>query len=280
MSSANRFETKVLQLIRDLGFVEYFGKEALYQYGDKKHVYEWLQSINNVANGIKTRQIGLSAKEKEDLLRQLAAYMEVAEKMGQIAIQKKNVRVEETELTAESTEIGRVLEALRYSVSNEISREISDSFRNNRNFLIMIFVFTLLLAVGIGFFIYQTISIPILRLKDAAEEIGKGNLDKRVDIKSKDEIGVLASSFNQMVGNLQEATVSRDRSYEQAEKRSRELSVLYSVSAVVHQSLDLAVVLRSVMRKVLEIFDFDAGRIYMLDEDRIELHLLAHEGFP
>ncbi len=62
------FRTKDPKLIRDFGSLQYFGKEALYQYEDKKHVHEWLQSINNVANGIKTWQIGLSAKEKEDLL--------------------------------------------------------------------------------------------------------------------------------------------------------------------------------------------------------------------
>ncbi|MEE9144013.1 MAG: GAF domain-containing protein, partial [Candidatus Binatia bacterium] len=62
--------------------------------------------------------------------------------------------------------------------------------------------------------------------------------------------------------------------------RAKELSALYSVATVVNQSLDLDFLLRSVMYKVLEIFHFDAARIYLLDADRKELRLLAHQGFP
>ncbi|MFQ5903985.1 MAG: GAF domain-containing protein, partial [Candidatus Binatia bacterium] len=44
--------------------------------------------------------------------------------------------------------------------------------------------------------------------------------------------------------------------------------------------LDLDLLFHSVMEKVLEIFDFDAARIYLFDSDKEELRLLAHQGFP
>lgn len=43
---------------------------------------------------------------------------------------------------------------------------------------------------------------PISKLHQGAEIIGSGNLDYRIDIFSKDEIGQLALSFNQMVEDL------------------------------------------------------------------------------
>ncbi|MEW6675012.1 MAG: HAMP domain-containing protein [Nitrospirota bacterium] len=39
---------------------------------------------------------------------------------------------------------------------------------------------------------------PLVKLRDAAEKIEKGNLDVRLDAKSKDEIGALSYTFNSM----------------------------------------------------------------------------------
>ena len=75
-------------------------------------------------------------------------------------------------------------------------------------------------------------------------------------------------------------TVENAALFQETKTRAKELSALYSVATVVNKSLDLGFLLRSVMEKVLEIFDFDAARIYLYDENKKELHLLAHQGFP
>ncbi len=66
----------------------------------------------------------------------------------------------------------------------------------------------LLLALGLGLVLSRSISKPIRALKEAARQIGKGKLDTRVDIRSRDELGVLADTFNQMARELAESTVS------------------------------------------------------------------------
>lgn len=67
-----------------------------------------------------------------------------------------------------------------------------------------------LLIIGIGFYISWTVAEPITRLKAATIALGKGNLDTSIESKSKDEIGDLAKSFNQMVQDLKKTTASRD----------------------------------------------------------------------
>ena len=52
--------------------------------------------------------------------------------------------------------------------------------------------------------ISRSITLPIRELMRGAERIGRGDLEHRIEIKSKDEIGVLAESFNTMVKNLSE----------------------------------------------------------------------------
>jgi signal transduction histidine kinase len=49
---------------------------------------------------------------------------------------------------------------------------------------------------------------PIITFRNTAKIIGKGNLDTRVEIDSKDELGELADAFNQMTKDLKE---SRDK---------------------------------------------------------------------
>lgn len=50
----------------------------------------------------------------------------------------------------------------------------------------------------------RLISGPITKLSDIATELAAGDLSRRVDIRSSDELGVLARAFNQMVVNLQQ----------------------------------------------------------------------------
>ncbi|MBI2877432.1 MAG: HAMP domain-containing histidine kinase [Candidatus Tectomicrobia bacterium] len=65
-------------------------------------------------------------------------------------------------------------------------------------------LFTVSVAILGGLLISRSISIPIIRLKDAALEIGKGKLDTRIALRArKDEVGVLADAFNQMAGEIQ-----------------------------------------------------------------------------
>jgi PAS domain S-box-containing protein len=75
-------------------------------------------------------------------------------------------------------------------------------------------IIALMFAIGIGIYISRSISTPITKLKTATVKIGKGKLDTRVDLKSKDEIGQLAVSFNKMTEDLQKKDISLRESEE------------------------------------------------------------------
>lgn len=80
---------------------------------------------------------------------------------------------------------------------------------------------TFLMAILLGASISKSISGPIIKLKNAAVELGKGKLDTRIEIKSRDEVGILAICFNQMAGNLEHDIAERNR-VEKALKESEE----------------------------------------------------------
>lgn len=80
------------------------------------------------------------------------------------------------------------------------------------------------------------ISRPIGKLNQAALEIANGNLNIQAQVKSNDEIGTLADSFNRMTGHIQ--------------KRIRELMCFYNVSKIADTiGLDL----KDIFQRVVEL---------------------------
>jgi signal transduction histidine kinase len=75
---------------------------------------------------------------------------------------------------------------------------------------------SLLVASVIAFSISRGITNPIKKCSEGAMEIAKGNLDKRIDIRSRDEVGMLADSFNYMAQELK-------KSLKEIEKKNMEL---------------------------------------------------------
>lgn len=63
-----------------------------------------------------------------------------------------------------------------------------------------------LILLGLLFYIiFYSVLKPLGKLKKASERISQGDLDQHLDIKSKDEIGLLAQTYNQMVADLKES---------------------------------------------------------------------------
>lgn len=53
-------------------------------------------------------------------------------------------------------------------------------------------------------FVRLRVVTPMSQLREGADQVGHGNLDHRIGMTRKDEIGLLASAFDAMTGNLQQ----------------------------------------------------------------------------
>jgi nitrogen fixation/metabolism regulation signal transduction histidine kinase len=63
-------------------------------------------------------------------------------------------------------------------------------------------------ALLVCFFIAKNIVKPIEQLSVSASAIGKGNLDAKVPVDSRDEVGQLADALRSMAANLKQSTTS------------------------------------------------------------------------
>lgn len=84
---------------------------------------------------------------------------------------------------------------------------IDISFAENAHDIKVLFIITaiigFLLSTFFAFFLSAKLQQPLLQLKDAAVSISKGNYSTRVHIMSSDEIGQLATTFNEMTEKLE-----------------------------------------------------------------------------
>jgi HD-GYP domain-containing protein (c-di-GMP phosphodiesterase class II) len=64
-------------------------------------------------------------------------------------------------------------------------------------------ILMLLLSAGVGIYSARSITDPIRQLVEGSHSIAKGDFSKKIEIKSRNEIGELAETFNKMTGDLE-----------------------------------------------------------------------------
>jgi class 3 adenylate cyclase len=80
------------------------------------------------------------------------------------------------------------------------------SVLQNRIFLTGLAI-TIVMAI-VAFFLAKLLSRPITKLKDATNQITSGNYNVRTNIRTRDELGQLATSFDIMAKKLQESLIT------------------------------------------------------------------------
>ena len=66
-------------------------------------------------------------------------------------------------------------------------------------------------VILIGYFVSRLIIVPLLKLVRTSRAIASGDLTQRTEIKSRDEIGMLANTFDEMTDHLQQRTLELEK---------------------------------------------------------------------
>ncbi len=96
----------------------------------------------------------------------------------------------------------------------------------------MVSMLSILLALGGSFFAARRLVNPIRDLSIATKAVADGDLERKIKVKSNDEIGFLTHSFNEMTNRLKEAHQIAQRSQSLLEsERSHLVSLLAKLSS-------------------------------------------------
>ena len=146
----------------------------------------------------------------------------------------------------------------------------------------------------------RRITKPVKQLTEQAQKIAAGHLEEQIAVKSRDEIGQLATAFNSMTGSLQvtmrdkehalgklqelnrtledrirERTIELEERSVALERSLAEVRAMGDVSRAIGSSLDLAEVLRTISTHTLRLSGMDACGIFEMAAAQERLAVVA-----
>lgn len=145
-------------------------------------------------------------------------------------------------------------------------------------FGIILFTMAVFLLV-LGVYLYRKVSLPLAQLWEGTEEISRGNLAYRAQVRGENDIVMLAERFNEMARKLKE---SYDDLEARLMERTKQLAALNSVAFTLGQGGSLGELLQRSLETILRNFrDMEPrGGIFLCDHDGEILRLHATVGLP
>ena len=108
-----------------------------------------------------------------------------------------------------------------YVVYIKDSKQAVQNLTNQLVILILeALAFGIAISVLLSFLLSKTLITPIERLTEGAEEVASGDFSHKIEVDSRDEIGVLTSTFNDMARQLQ-------RTLQEAENERNKVGTLF-----------------------------------------------------
>jgi sigma-B regulation protein RsbU (phosphoserine phosphatase) len=98
------------------------------------------------------------------------------------------------------------------------------------NFFVLLFIIILVVA-AVSFLVSRSITRPVMKLAAGVKEVATGNFDSKIDINTKDEIGMLAECFNNMTDDLKNYIENLTAVTAEKERIGAELSVATEIQA-------------------------------------------------
>ncbi|MGD9101404.1 MAG: ATP-binding protein [Anaerolineae bacterium] len=151
--------------------------------------------------------------------------------------------------------------------------DIAQVTNTGLNVVIVSAVVTTLLLAALGVVITRSILQPIKQLSAAAEAVAGGDLDQQVDTTrlasplgfgNEDEIGLLATTFNGMVTELNGLYQDLEA---RVQARTKDLAMAAEVARAVSSSLDLDVALDTSVRLIQEQLGMYYVAIFIVEPD-------------
>jgi two-component system nitrogen regulation sensor histidine kinase NtrY len=94
--------------------------------------------------------------------------------------------------------------------------------------LLLVTVLLLFSTTWVALFLSKQVTVPIQAMAEATQEVAHGNFDHRVAIQAQDELGTLATSFNEMTAQLGEGrrqinefTTNLQQAFEERDRRRK-----------------------------------------------------------
>ncbi|MGR3173090.1 MAG: PAS domain S-box protein [Candidatus Scalindua sp.] len=161
------------------------------------------------------------------------------------------------------------------------------------NFVIGMKIITVCIVIFLAIYISRGLTLPIKSLLEGTRKLGKGMLDYRISIMSRDEFGELAESFNTMAEytegktrELEEALQSEKLTHKELGMATEKLllknrcqEAIGKISRLLYMDLDLQRIMDNAVNIFPELLGVKFCGIFLLDESKNNFHLKSGIGW-
>ncbi len=155
---------------------------------------------------------------------------------------------------------------------------LADVQKQTRTNAILVISTSILIAL-ITTFVARFFTSPIIELTKTANSISQGDLSARAEVKTSDEIGLLATAFNSMTDQLQTTLAGlEERIFDRTEdlqKSNLELETIADVAREISIIRDLDTLLNVSANLIRERLNYYHVGIFLVDERNEYAHLQA-----
>jgi signal transduction histidine kinase/HAMP domain-containing protein/putative methionine-R-sulfoxide reductase with GAF domain len=146
---------------------------------------------------------------------------------------------------------------------------------------VLLLVLGIVLSVGASLMLARTLARPIRALQAGAVRIGEGNLTDRIEVKTGDELEVLADQFNRMAVQLKESYAGLER---KVDARTRELQEALEQQTATAEILgvissspnDLTPVFDAILANAMRLCEAQTGMLFLFQDETFKL--VTHRG--
>jgi len=170
--------------------------------------------------------------------------------------------------------LDRLTANIRADVAESVARSAQAQSRN-RTFWVVTAALALVVGAVAAFLTVTSVTRPVRALVHVAQAIRGGDLSRRAEVDTQDEIGELAEAFNSMTEQLSE---SIEHLEERVSARTRDLQVAADVSRQVTTVLDIDRLLQEVVTLTAQNYNLYACFVFLPSEDGTHLTLAAAGG--
>lgn len=163
---------------------------------------------------------------------------------------------------------GQKLATLRLGFSG---KEINLAVARVRKIIFGVTGGVLLLGLAVAWVLVSFITGPLAKLIRGVKRVGAGDLKHRIMIKSRDEIGELGDSFNNMTKNLL-------KNQKALAQKVLDLEILEKLSTRISSILDKEELLRLIVSVYVEMARVKKVSLMLIDENTNELKIQAARG--
>lgn len=165
--------------------------------------------------------------------------------------------------------------------------EIYQSLFQTRRFIVAVII----IGLGLVFFLTVTLSSvltkPIQELTEVTVKMVEGDLSQRVKVHGADEIGVLGTSFNRMIGQIQHYTsdlekMVQERTQELQESKERYRDISRFLNSILDSATEYAIVALDYHGNIME-FNKGAEKLFgyrkedVLNKENISITILPED---